>query len=396
MTSTTNLPIIIAGAGIGGLSAALALAKKGRQVKILEKAPGVGEIGYGIQIAPNGYAILKNLGVTDALEPHSFFPNALVMADAITAKEITRIDLGKRFRERYKYPYFVIHRRDLHGALYDACVAHGSVTMDKEPREVVRFEEDSGRVVVHCADGSSHEGTALIGAEGVRSPTRAHVVNDGAQRVTGHVVYRGLVPIEEVIDKTYLDSMVVYVGYKMHLVQYRLRGGTVMNNVCTFESPGFRRGEKEFGGTDELFSAFEQASPKVREMLRYISLERKWVLQDRDPVTNWTSGRATLLGDAAHVTLQYLAQGAIMSMEDAVVLANEVDKHGEDFQAAFQAYQSQRLNRTARVVLTARLFGEICHAGSGARLLRNELLERRDVENPWEIDWLYRGIGLSD
>jgi salicylate hydroxylase len=390
------LPIIVAGAGIGGLSAALALAKKGHQVKILERAPGVGEIGYGIQIAPNGYAMLKNLGVTDALEPHSFFPNALVMADAISGKEITRIDLGKRFRERYKYPYFVIHRRDLHGVLYEACRAQPTVSMESEPKEVVRFEQDPGKVTVFCADGSSYEGRALIGAEGVRSPTRTQVVNDGPQRVTGHVVYRGLVPIEQVIDKTYLDSMVVHVGHNMHLVQYRLRGGTVMNNVCTFESPGFRRGEKDFGGTDELFSAFEQASPKVREMLQYISLERKWILQDRDPVTNWTDGRATLLGDAAHVTLQYLAQGAIMSMEDALVLAHEVDQHGDDVETAFQSYQSQRLNRTARVVLMARLFGEICHAGSGARLLRNEMLEGRDLDNPWEVDWLYRGIGLPD
>jgi 2-polyprenyl-6-methoxyphenol hydroxylase-like FAD-dependent oxidoreductase len=396
MTTSKNLPIIVAGGGIGGLAAALALAKKGQHVKILEKAPEVGEIGYGIQMGPNGYGILKRLGLTDALAPHSFFPDALVMADAITGKELTRINLGDRFEERYKYPYFVIHRRDLHGALHDACRAQALISFEQGAKEVTGFDDRSGTVTVHCADGSSYDGKALIGAEGLRSPTRAQVAPDGLLRNTGHVVYRGLVPVEEVIDKTYLNSMVIYVGPGMHLVQYRLRGGTVMNNVCTFESPGFKRGEKKFGGTEELFGAFEKCDPKVRDMLRYVSLDRKWILHDRDPITNWTSGNVTLLGDAAHLTLQYLAQGAIMSMEDAIVLAHEVDMHGEDFHAAFLAYQSQRLNRTARVVLTARLFGEICHAADGARLLRNELVERRDPNAPWEVDWLYNGITLGD
>jgi salicylate hydroxylase len=261
---------------------------------------------------------------------------------------------------------------------------------------LAQFEERGNRVVVTCEDGSQYEGAALVGADGLWSPTRSTVVADGHPRVTGHVVYRGVVPTDEVIDRRYLDSMVIYVGHNLHLVQYRLRGGTVMNNVATIESFRFKRGEPDFGTPDELEEIFAQCAPRVRDMLRYVSRERNWVLHDRDPVTNWTQGRATLLGDAAHPTLQYLAQGACMAIEDAVVLAAEVGRHGDDYNGAFLSYQQQRMNRTARVVLTARTFGHICHAGGGARALRNELAAKRSPDEPWEIDWLYRGIAVPD
>jgi salicylate hydroxylase len=198
-----------------------------------------------------------------------------------------------------------------------------------------------------------------------------------------------------VVDRQFLNSMVIWCGHDTHLVQYRLRGGTVMNNVAVFVSPRFKRGEKDFGQPDELHEMFAPAVPRVRDMLKYISLERNWVLHDRDPVANWTKGCATLLGDAAHPTLQYLAQGACMAFEDGLVLASEVARHGDDFNAAFLAYQGRRMNRTARVVLSARFFAEVCHAGGGARLLRNELLGKRSPDDPWEADWLYRGIDVD-
>jgi salicylate hydroxylase len=168
-----------------------------------------------------------------------------------------------------------------------------------------------------------------------------------------------------------------------------------MNNVATVSSRRFRRGEKDFGGWDELEEVISRAAPPVRDMLRYFSRDRNWVLHDRDPVTHWSRGRATLLGDAAHPTLQYLAQGANMAIEDGVVLAEKVAAAGEDYARAFLAYQRERMNRTARVVLSSRFFGEYFHVDGGARELRNELARRRDPENPWEIDWLYRGIEVD-
>lgn len=393
MTSK-ELPILIAGGGIGGLSVALALALKGRRVHVLEKAPEFGEIGYGIQMGPNVSRMLDRLGLLKALEPHSVFPDALIMVDAIENREISRIILGRKFLERYRYRYFVIHRRDLHGEIYEACKRREEITLEAS-RGLVSFEERGNSVLVRCENGAEYEGAALIGAEGLWSPTRAAVVGDGSPRVTGHVTYRGVVPTNEIIDRSHLDSMTIWVGPNFHLVQYRLRGGKVMNNVATVSSRRFRSGEKDFGGWDELEQVVSRAAPPVRDMLRYFQRDRNWVLHDRDPVTTWTRGRVTLLGDAAHPTLQYLAQGANMAIEDGVVLAEKVAAAGDDFNRAFLAYQRSRMNRTARVVLSSRFFGEYFHVDGGARELRNELARGRDPENPWEIDWLYRGIEVD-
>jgi len=387
--------ILVAGGGIGGLSAALALALKGRRVRVLEKAAEFGEIGYGIQMGPNVYPILRHLGVFERMAPHVVYPDALILADGITGDELARIDLGEKFRARYTHPYFVVHRRDLHGAILEACRARGEITLEAS-KGLARFDDRGDRVAVTCEDGSAYEGVALVGADGLWSPTRAAVVGDGAPRLAGHYVYRGLVPTGEIIDRSHLDSMTIYIGHCLHLVQYRLRGGTVMNNVATIESARFKRGEANPGDPAELEATFAQCTPRVRDMLRYISRERNWVLHDRDPVTNWTKGRVTLLGDAAHPTLQYLAQGACMAIEDAVVLAAEVARHGDDFNAAFLAYQGRRMNRTARVVLSARFFGTYIHAGGGARVLRNALLASRGRDESWEFDWLYRGISVPE
>ena len=391
----TGLPIVVAGGGIGGLSVALALARKGRRVRVLEKASEFGEIGYGIQMGPNVSRMLDRLGLLKALEPHSVFPDALILVDALDNREITRIALGRSFLERYQYRYFVIHRRDLHGEILEACKRRGEIALEAS-RGLTGFEERGNSVIVRCENGAEYEGAALIGADGLWSPTRAAIVNDGAPRVAGHVTYRGVVPTGDIIDRSHLDSMTIWIGPDLHLVQYRLRGGAVMNNVATVSSRRFRRGErKDFGGWDELEEVFSRTDPRVREMLRYFGRDRNWVLHDRDPVTHWTRGRATLLGDAAHPTLQYLAQGANMAIEDGVVLAEKVAAAGDDFDRAFLAYQRSRMNRTARVVLSSRFFGEYFHADGGARELRNELARRRDPENPWEADWLYRGIEVD-
>ncbi len=395
MPDSHHHEVLIAGGGIGGLAAALALAHRGRRVRVLEKAAEFGEIGYGIQMGPNIYPILVRLGVFEAMAPNVVYPDALVLADAMSGEELSRISLGDGFRARFKHPYFVVHRRDLHGAFLAACQSRKEITLEAS-KGLARFTQESGRVRVTCEDGSQYVGAALIGADGLWSPTRAAVVGDGAPRLAGHYVYRGVVPTEEVIDRSYLDSMVVYGGHNLHLVQYRLRGGKVMNNVATIESARFKRGAAGAGDPDELEEAFAKCTPRVRDMLRYVSRERNWVLHDRDPVTNWTEGNVTLLGDAAHPTLQYLAQGACMAIEDAVVLAAEIARHGDDYHRAFLAYQAQRMNRTARVVLSSRFFGAYIHVGGGARALRNELLSKRSWDDPWEIDWLYRGIQIPD
>lgn len=383
--------IIVAGGGIGGLSAALALARKGQRVRVLEKAPEFGEIGYGIQMGPNVAKMLDRLGILAPIEAHAFFPDALIFADAVDNREITRIAVGKFFRQRYGYRYFVIHRRDLHGEILKACRARGDIALETS-RGLASFEQRGDTVLVRCEGGQEYEAAALVGADGLRSVARQAVVGDGAPRMAGHFVYRGVVPMEEITDRSRAEAMTIWGGPGLHLVQYRLRGGTVMNNVATIASRRFARGEKDAGTPEELEEMFAAMDPHVRDMLRYVSRERNWVLHDRDPVTNWSKGRMTLLGDAAHPTLQYLAQGAQMAIEDAVVLGEKVAASGGKFEEAFAAYQGERMNRSARVVLSSRFFGEVLHADTGARMLRNDLLRRRDAEGHAEFDWLYRGI----
>jgi salicylate hydroxylase len=170
--------ILIAGGGIGGLSAALALARAGRRVRVLEKAAEFEEIGYGIQMGPNVHPMLERLGVAAAIAPHAVYPEALVLADGLTGRELTRISLGAAFLARYRYRYFVIHRRDLHGALLKGCRDLTEIALEAS-KGIVRFDDRGDRVVVFCEDGSEYEGAALIGADGLWSPTRAALIGDG-------------------------------------------------------------------------------------------------------------------------------------------------------------------------------------------------------------------------
>jgi len=384
--------ILIVGGGIGGVAAALAFARRGFRSRVLEKQPEFGEIGYGIQQGPNAYRMLDWLGVMKDLESQAVFTKNLILIDALTDRELTRISCGETFRKHFRAPYTVVHRRDLHGALLEACRKRDEITLHVS-KELTEFEDRADGVVARFADGTEYEGRALIGADGLRSRVREIVIGDGAPRPAGHVTYRGVVPVAEVKDQSHFDDMVIWIGPNLHLVQYRLRGGTVMNNVATVASRKFQNGERQsYGGPDELMEVFSRTTPAVQEMLSYVGKDKNWVLHDREPRPGWTRGNVALLGDAAHPTLQYLAQGACMAIEDAVVLSGLIAKAGNEVPAALAEYEKQRYLRTARVTVTSRIFGAIIHADAGSRDLRNHLLAQRTPDTFWEIDWLYRGI----
>jgi salicylate hydroxylase len=396
MNQAREPEILVIGGGIGGVAMALALARRGVRSRVLEKAPEFGEIGYGIQQGPNAYRMLDWLGVMKALEPQAVFTRNLILIDALTDRELTRISCGARFRERHGAPYTVVHRRDLHGALLDACRKRDEISLHTS-KELVDFADRGTGVVARFADGSEYEGRALVGCDGLRSRVREIVIGDGAPRPVGHVTYRGVVPVEQVKDQSHFDDMVIWIGPSLHLVQYRLRGGTVMNNVATVASAKFERGERgNYGGPDELMEVFSRTTPHVQEMLSYVGKDKNWVLHDREPRPGWVKGNVCLLGDAAHPTLQYLAQGACMAIEDAVVLsaklANTLNGAGGDVNAALRAYEGERYLRTARVTVTSRIFGSIIHCDAGTRDLRNWLVSQRDPDDAWEVDWLYQGI----
>ena len=392
------MTILITGGGIGGVSAALALARQGFSVRVLERAAEFGEIGYGLQLGPNAFQTLERLGVRDFMERTAFFPNNLIMQDAVSGKEISRIHLRDKFLKKYDRPYAVIHRSDLHGALLGGCRALPELVSLEVNSGLKSFRQDGegkGRVQVTLEDGREIEGDLLVCADGLRSVGRQAIIGDGEPRVSGHIARRGVVPLDDVTDRRFIDDMVVWAGPNLHLVQYRLRGGTVLNNVCVIESEEFKQGKADWGGMDEVLRTFEGTVPYVRDALKFISPERAWAMCDRDPHSGWTQGNVTLLGDAAHPTLQYLAQGACMAMEDGEVLAAKLAQRDRPINESLQLYESERYLRAARITLTSRFFGHVCHAGGGARDLRNHLAGQRGDENFYEVDWIYRGIKVA-
>jgi len=383
-------PVIIAGGGIGGLAAALALARKGRAVHVLEQASEFREIGAGIQLGPNAFKMFERLGLTQAIDAVAVYPDNLIMMDAVTGEEVTRVPV-RESRARFGYPYAVIHRGDLLAAILAACRRSNLVTLETS-RKVTGFEDRGNRVVVATERGESYEGAAAIGCDGIWSHFRAELVGDGEPRVSGHVAYRAVLPADEFPDEMRQDNVVLWAGPKNHLVHYPLRRGELYNLVAVFHSQRYEEGWNAFGDPLELREHFRRNRPEVRRLLDKIEAWRMWVLCDREPIRRWSRGRVALLGDSAHPMLQYLAQGAGMAIEDAVELADQVERAGDDLPAAFEAYVDARYLRTARVQVMARVYGEFYHAAGVTRELRNMALAGRTPEQALDSSaWLYGG-----
>ncbi|MEU5722751.1 FAD-dependent monooxygenase [Micromonospora sp. NPDC047738] len=386
--------ITIVGGGIGGLANAYALATAGHTVRVLERAAEFAEVGAGLQMAPNATRILRQWGLLDAVLERGVVPRRLVFRDAVDGAELTHLDLGADFIERYGAPYVVIHRSDLLDILMQACRRVGVELLPNTRVDDVITSADAAVVV----SGAGEFTTDLaLAADGLRSTLRGKL-SDDQPIASGYVAYRGAFPLSEIdveLDQDALQDVVVYLGPGCHLVQYALRGGDMFNTVAVFKSAAYDRGEEDWGNPDELESAFSGMCPDVRRGLRSLWRTRKWPMYDRSPIPTWVDGRLALTGDAAHPMLQYLAQGACQAIEDAHTLATEAAKTeaagGLDWDGALRAYQTVRTERTARVQTTARVWGDIWHVDGVARLLRNELFRDRAPNDYKHIDWLYGG-----
>ncbi|MFD0667616.1 3-hydroxybenzoate 6-monooxygenase [Ramlibacter sp. MAHUQ-53] len=396
---TTSLPVVVAGGGIGGLAAALALVRRGFQVLVLEQAARIGEIGAGIQLGPNAFAAFDALGVGEKARGRAVYTDYMVMHDAIDEYQVARVPTGEAFRQRFGNPYAVIHRVDVHTSLLEGAVETGRVEFVTSAR-VERVEQDEAGVTVHCANGKSHRGQALIGADGVKSVVREQYVGDPA-RVTGHVVYRAVVEQKDFPEDLQWNAASLWVGPNCHLVHYPLRGGEQYNVVVTFHSRqeevwGVTEGSKEEvwgvteGSKEEVQSYFQGICPKARQLIELPRSWKRWATADREPIGQWTYGRVTLLGDAAHPTTQYMAQGACMAMEDGVTLGEALRVHDNDWTRALDLYQRSRVARTARIVLSSREMGRLYHAKGVERLVRNDLWKGRSAERFYDaMEWLY-------
>ena len=395
MAQTLPLPFLISGGGIGGLAAAMVLAQDGHRVILFEQAANFGEIGAGIQLGPNIFRMFDYLGLTEAINRVAFFPTGLGMNDVRTGEKVVRVPLGDLARATYGFPYGVIYRADLHQIFLDACRAQPNITL-RTSAKVESFEQSEGGVTVRLEGGETVEGSALIGADGMWSRIREAVVGDGKPRVSGHIAYRAVLKREDVPAHLWSDDVLLWGGEKTHLVHYPLRRGELFNLVAVFHSNKYDEGWNTFGDTAELNERFAQACPQVKELLGKIETWKMWVLCDREPVQNWTDRRVTLLGDAAHPMLQYLAQGAGQAIEDAVVLREALRHTRGDVERAFQKYQQKRYLRTGRVQLTARFYGDIYHAAGVQRELRNQMFQSGTESAGFAgLKWMYDGIEPS-
>ena len=380
--------IIVVGGGIGGLAASLALVRQGFDVTVLEQAPEIGEIGAGIQLGPNAFSAFDALGVGEKARGRAVYVDEMIMHDAIDGALVGRIPTGEAFRKRFNNPYAVIHRVDIHSSLLEGAQETGRIEFKTSTR-IERIEQDENGVVAWDQNGVAHRGAGLIAADGGKSVVRAQYVND-PPRITGHVVYRAVIDKADFPKDLQWNAASLWAGPKCHLVHYPLRGGEQYNVVVTFHS----RQPEEWGVTDgskeEVQSYFKEVCPKARQLIDLPKSWRRWATADKEPIETWTFGRVTLLGDAAHPTTQYMAQGACMALEDAVTLGEALRANQNDIPKALQLYQACRTTRTARIVLSGREMGRIYHAAGIERKIRNSLWKDRPVERFYDaVEWLY-------
>jgi 3-hydroxybenzoate 6-monooxygenase len=383
-------PVVIAGGGIGGLACALGLAQRGFRVTVLEQAHEFGELGAGIQLGPNAFHVFDALGIGKLVKKDAVLIERLLMMDGVSGEKVIDVPLDARFRSRFGNPYAVTHRADIHGALLEGCRSIGRVELRTDSR-VTGFHNESGGVAVELDGGARIPAAALVGADGLRSAVREQIVGDGEPPASGHMCYRAVLSINDMPKDMRWPAATLWAAPNTHIVHYPLRGWKLFNLVATVVRDATMSGHNEEAPPAEVLPLFARNCAKPMSIMRVPKVFRRWMLRYRPPVANWTQGNVTLLGDAAHPMLQYMAQGACMAMEDAVCLAVTADEADGDFVAAFQRYQALRLVRTARVQLSAVMLGHLFHADGVERLVRNDIYRGRTPQGYNEaLDWIYR------
>ena len=381
---------MVAGGGIGGLAAALALARKNFRVLVLEQAHEFGEIGAGIQLAPNAWHAIDALGVGELVKKEAVFIERMLMMDGVSGEKVIDIPLDERFARRFGNPYAVTHRADIHGALLDGCRASKLIELRSSTR-VTGFEIEDG-VKISIEKSEPIAGGALIGADGGRSVIREAIVGDPEPPISGHMCYRAVLKADEVPKELRWAAATLWAAHNTHIVHYPLRGWKLFNLVATVIGKHSSGGHNEEASPEEVLPLFAHYCEKPTALMRTPNSFKRWMLRYREPVANWSRGPVTLLGDAAHFMLQYMAQGAAMALEDAICLATCADAMNGDFENAFREYQRLRLTRASRVQISANsLIGLIFHAADGVpRLVRNDIYRGRPAGRYYDaLEWVF-------
>ncbi len=391
------MKILIAGGGIGGLTAALCCAHHGHDVTVFEQVSKFGEVGSGVQISPNAMKVFEALGLQDKIAETAFMPESIEARMGKSGRHIFSIPLAKQAIEKWGSPYLHIHRADYIEALKNSLNARAPRAL-KLGATVIGYEQDKDNVTIRLQDGRMFSGDVLIGADGIRSGVREQMLGPDKPVFTGNVAWRAVVPMEVLGRHAPNPTSCAWFGQGRHGVTYRLRRGTLANFVGVVERDDWaREGWSELGNREEALRDFQGWHPVITHIIQAVepgSLYR-WALFDRAPLTRWTDGRVALLGDAAHPMLPFLAQGAAMAVEDGWVLAAEISKPNQSLPQSLKAYQARRFVRSSKVQAESRAnmktfhqntrMGQIMTYGPmwlASRLLPSVVHKR--------MDWLYR------
>ena len=383
----TKEHILIAGGGIGGLAAALSLAQQDFVVDVFEQASEFGEIGAGIQLSANCTKVLFGLGLEEQLREIAFLPDGTEVRDWKSGKTISTSILGERALQKFGAPYFHVHRADLMAVLADAAKAHEKINLHTD-MEVGAVEQQAARVTLEAC-GNIYIGDVLIGADGIRSVVRSHLFGAAAPTFTGNVAWRGLVPVDRLPKDLIRPVATVWWGPGKHFVHYFVRTGHLVNCVCVVEKEGWEiESWTEKGEYAELVADFDGWHDTIQTLIANMDPNScyKWALFDRPPMSKWGEGHITLLGDACHPTLPFMAQGAAMAIEDGAVLARCLAV-GDDVPTSLKKYEDLRRDRTARVQKGSRRNADIFHA-RGLKAMARNVAAKRAVGSM--LDWVYQ------
>ena len=387
--------MLVVGGGIGGLAAALACARVGVDVALLERASAFTEVGAGVQLGPNVVKLLDAWGLQDALAAVAAFPSRLQVRSALTGAELGVLRLGERSVQQYGARYATIHRADLQALLLEAAQRQDGVRLHLAS-EFDRFEQDGAGVTVHTSDGRALQADLLVGADGLWSRVRQQLLHDGAPLATGQLAYRAMVVQRTLPERLRSQQVTAWLGPHMHLVQYPVRGGEWLNVVAIVHD----RVRHDLDSWDhsanaaQLRLSLRDVCPPLRELVHAIEHWRLWGLSIRPPMrgaNEQAQGRVALLGDAAHPMVPFLAQGAGMAIEDAQALSTAMTGAAPDLPAALQSYAQARWQRNARVQAGALRNGRIFHATGPVRWGRDTAMKLLG-ERLLDLPWLYRGM----
>jgi salicylate hydroxylase len=385
------LRVLIAGAGIGGLTAALSLQKRGFDVQVFEQASALGEVGAGLQLSPNALRALCQLGLRDALSAVAVEPAGKEIRLWNSGQAWNLFDLGATAAAEYGYPYLMVYRPDLHRILVDAVQAArpDAITLGAQ---CIGYSQDMDGVVLNLANDKAVRGDVLIGADGVHSRIRGQLFGADAPTFSGCLAWRGVIPMARLPERLRRPVGANWVGPGAHVIHYPLHGGELMNFVGIVERNDWLvESWTRQGSRDECHADFKGWNEDVHCLIDQVEVPFKWALMARPPLAQWSSGRVSLLGDACHPTLPFLAQGAAMAIEDGYILGRSMEAHAADVPLALKQYQDARIERTTRIVLRSTENGRRFHnpalaSADGAA----DYVDREWAETKVRDDWLFR------